>query len=79
MRKDLILRYLRTSIERLDLVRRHLQGEFEEKETSTDQNPRKISDCDTEEFQNLSENYLETVQTLVNLINSALKVQREKK
>lgn len=40
MREDLILRYLRTSVERLELTRRHLEGELKQENKVQQENNR---------------------------------------
>lgn len=40
MREDLILRYLRTSVGRLELTRRHLEGELEQENKVQQENNR---------------------------------------
>lgn len=69
IRIDLILRYLQSSVYRLDLVRRHLQGELPTRQEI-------ITDDSLEDSTDLIDNYLETLQTEINLIKSALEYQK---
>lgn len=75
MRTDLILRYLTTSVDKLDLVRRHLQGEFSDQESAVPENNRIIKEYKSaiDDTEKLIATYLETLQTELDIINKELK------
>lgn len=75
MRTDLILRYLTTSVDKLDLVRRHLQGEFSDQKSTVPENNRIIKEYNSaiDDTEKLIATYLETLQTELDIINKELK------
>lgn len=73
MREDLIIRYLNTSVDRLDLVRRRLQ---EESNTVKQSKPTTLKEKSTEiRFFELVTDYLETLKTEINLISNVIDIK----
>lgn len=75
MRIDLVTRYLTTSIERLELVRRHLSGDIVQ-ESSTE-NPTTFKKHGESTFE-LIQSQLQVLQNQINLIDEELKNLQQK-
>lgn len=80
MRRDLVLRYLITSVERLNLTQRHLEGAIvNKKEDNKGDNHDSFSATldSPVDFFILTEHYLEMLQVQINSIESVLQILKE--
>lgn len=80
MREDLILRYLRTSVERLELTRRHLEGELKQEDKVQQEDNRIAKEWHpdfTIDFFVLVQSYLGNIQINLELIEKVIDKLKE--